>query len=112
MLGLRSAILAGAVTLMAVSAQAMPVLPAGGMTGASADTVESSKIYYRPDYRQRAYKYHHDAEIYRQRRYALFLSGTRWADERRFGRLAEARTTYLPYPAQETVGNPNPPTTP
>jgi hypothetical protein len=51
-------------------------------------------------------------EIYRQRRYALFATGTRWADERRFGRLTEARSTYLPYPAQETVGNPNPPTTP
>lgn len=52
-------------------------------------------------------------EIYRQRRYALFLTGTRWADERRFGRTAtDARTTYLPYPAQETVGNPNPPTAP
>lgn len=51
-------------------------------------------------------------EIYRQRRYALFLTGTRWADERRFGRLAEARIAYLPYPAQETVGNPSPPTTP
>lgn len=51
-------------------------------------------------------------EIYRQRRYALFLTGTRWADERRFGRISEARATYLPYPAQETVGNPNPPTSP
>ena len=51
-------------------------------------------------------------EIYRQRRYALFATGTRWADERRFGRISEARTTWLPYPAQETVGNPNPPTTP
>ena len=51
-------------------------------------------------------------EIYRQRRYALFLTGTRWADQRRFGRISEARTTYLPYPAQETVANPNPPTTP
>ncbi len=51
-------------------------------------------------------------EIYRQRRYALFVTGTRWADERRFGRIAEARATWLPYPAQETVGNPNPPTTP
>jgi hypothetical protein len=51
-------------------------------------------------------------EIYRQRRYALFLTGTRWADERRFGRITEARTVYLPYPAQETVANPNPPTTP
>jgi starch-binding outer membrane protein, SusD/RagB family len=51
-------------------------------------------------------------EIYRQRRYALFLTGTRWADERRFGRLAEARVAYLPYPVQETVSNPNPPTAP
>lgn len=51
-------------------------------------------------------------ETYRQRRYALFLTGTRWADQRRFGRISEARTSYLPYPAQETVGNPNPPTTP
>ena len=51
-------------------------------------------------------------EIYRQRRYALFLTGTRWADERRFNRIAEARVAYLPYPAQETVANPNPPTTP
>ena len=51
-------------------------------------------------------------EIYRQRRYALFLTGTRWADERRFGRLTEARAAYLPYPAQETVSNPNPPSTP
>lgn len=33
-------------------------------------------------------------------------------DERRFGRIAEARTAWLPYPAQETVGNPNPQTTP
>jgi hypothetical protein len=51
-------------------------------------------------------------EIYKQRRYALFLSGLRWADQRRFGRISEARANYLPYPAQETVGNPNPPTTP
>jgi hypothetical protein len=51
-------------------------------------------------------------EIYRQRRYALFLTGSRWADERRFGRLTEARAAWLPYPAQETVSNPNPPTAP
>jgi starch-binding outer membrane protein, SusD/RagB family len=51
-------------------------------------------------------------EIYRQRRYALFLTGTRWADERRFGRLTEARAAWLPYPAQETVSNPNPPSAP
>ena len=36
----------------------------------------------------------------------------RWADKRRFSRIGEARTTYLPYPAQETVGNLNPSTTP
>jgi hypothetical protein len=51
-------------------------------------------------------------EIFRRRRYALFLTGTRWADERRFGRITEARSTYLRYPARETVANPNPPTTP
>jgi hypothetical protein len=51
-------------------------------------------------------------EIFRQRRHALLLTGTRWADERRFGRITEARSTYLPCPAQETVANPNPPTTP
>jgi hypothetical protein len=50
--------------------------------------------------------------LHKQRRYALFVTGTRWADERRFGRITEARTNYLPYPFQETVGNPNPPTTP
>ena len=43
-------------------------------------------------------------EIYRQRYYSLFLMGQHWADERRFGRLAEARTDWLPLPAQETVG--------
>jgi hypothetical protein len=51
-------------------------------------------------------------EIYRQRRYTLFLTGSRWADERRFGRLTEARAAWLPYPAQETVSNPNPPSAP
>lgn len=51
-------------------------------------------------------------EVYRQRRYALFLTGLRWADQRRFGRIAEARTGYLPYPAQEVVGGATPPTTP
>jgi hypothetical protein len=51
-------------------------------------------------------------EIYRQRTYSLFLTGQRWADQRRFGRIAEARTEWLPYPAQETVGNPNAPQSP
>ena len=32
--------------------------------------------------------------------------------ERRFGRISEARATWLPYPAQEKLRNPNPPTTP
>lgn len=51
-------------------------------------------------------------EIYRQRRYALFLTGLRWSDQRRFGRITEARTAWLPYPSQETVGGVTPPTTP
>lgn len=51
-------------------------------------------------------------EIYRQRRYALFLTGLRWSDQRRFGRIAEARIAWLPYPAQELVGGVTPPTSP
>jgi hypothetical protein len=51
-------------------------------------------------------------EIFRQRRYSLFLSGLRWADERRFGKIDQARVTWLPYPAQETVDNPNAPANP
>lgn len=45
-------------------------------------------------------------EIYRQRGYSLFLTGRRWADQRRFGRVSEARATWLPYPEQERVANP------
>ena len=51
-------------------------------------------------------------EIYRQRTYSLFLTGQQWAAQRRFGRIAEARAEWLPYPAQETVGNPNAPQSP
>jgi hypothetical protein len=51
-------------------------------------------------------------EILRQRRYALFLTGTRWADLRRFGRGAEARVAWLPYPAQERASNPGTPGNP
>lgn len=40
-------------------------------------------------------------EIYRQRTYSLFLTGLHWADQRRFGRLAEAKVEYLPYPIAE-----------
>ena len=42
-------------------------------------------------------------EIYRQRSYSLFLTGLHWSDQRRFGRIADARTDWLPLPAQETV---------
>jgi len=50
------------------------------------------------------------AEIFKQRTYSLFLSGLHWADERRFGRISDAKLQWLPYPAQETVNNPNAPT--
>jgi starch-binding outer membrane protein, SusD/RagB family len=51
-------------------------------------------------------------EIYRQRRYSLFLTGLRWSDQRRFGRLSEAKVAYLPYPLSETNTNPNTPPNP
>jgi hypothetical protein len=51
-------------------------------------------------------------EIYRQRTYSLFLTGLHWMDERRLGHIAEAKATWLPYPAQEAVGNPNVPANP
>lgn len=51
-------------------------------------------------------------EILRQRRLSLFLSGQAWADLRRFGRVAEARTTWLPYPEQERASNPGTPPNP
>ncbi len=51
-------------------------------------------------------------EILRQRRYSLFASGLAWADLRRFGRGAEARVNWLPYPLNERSGNPNTPPNP
>ncbi len=51
-------------------------------------------------------------EIYRQRRYSLFALGLRWADQRRFGRIAEAKVAYLPYPLAERSTNPNTPANP
>ena len=51
-------------------------------------------------------------EIYRQRTYSLFLAGLHWADQRRFGRLDEAKVAYLPYPLSETNTNPNTPASP
>jgi hypothetical protein len=51
-------------------------------------------------------------EILRQRRLSLFLTGQAWADLRRFGRAAEARVPWLPYPAQERASNPNTPADP
>jgi starch-binding outer membrane protein, SusD/RagB family len=51
-------------------------------------------------------------EILRQRRYSLFGTGLAWADLRRFGRLQQARVTWLPYPLNERAGNPNTPPNP
>lgn len=51
-------------------------------------------------------------EIYRQRTYSLFSTGLHWADQRRFGRIAEAKVRYLPYPFAERATNPNTPTDP
>ena len=48
-------------------------------------------------------------EIYRQRTYSLFGMGLHWADQRRFGRISEAKVRYLPYPAAEESSNPNTP---
>ena len=51
-------------------------------------------------------------EILRQRRLSLFLTGQSWADLRRFGRTADARVAWLPYPEQERASNPNTPANP
>lgn len=51
-------------------------------------------------------------EVLRQRRYSLFATGTAWADLRRFGRITQARVTWLPYPLNERSGNPNTPPNP
>ncbi|HEY8165630.1 MAG TPA: RagB/SusD family nutrient uptake outer membrane protein [Gemmatimonadaceae bacterium] len=51
-------------------------------------------------------------EIYRQRTYSLFALGLHWADERRFGRISEAKVNYLPYPFTERATNPNTPANP
>jgi hypothetical protein len=51
-------------------------------------------------------------EIYRQRYYSLFVLGLHWADARRFGRIAEAKVSYLPYPFAERASNPNTPANP
>ena len=52
------------------------------------------------------------AEIFRQRTYSLFVTGLHWADLRRFGLIAQAKTTYLPYPFAEKATNPNTPQSP
>ena len=51
-------------------------------------------------------------EIYRQRTYSLFSTGLHWRDQRRFGRIAEAKVRYLPYPFAERATNPNTPADP
>jgi hypothetical protein len=51
-------------------------------------------------------------EIYRQRTYSLFATGLHWADQRRFGRIADAKLEWLPYPLGECSTNPNTPGAP
>ena len=51
-------------------------------------------------------------QIYRERNYSLFGYGKRWADERRFGKIAEAKVAFLPYPLSERASNPNVPPNP
>lgn len=51
-------------------------------------------------------------EIYLQRTYSLFASGLHWADQRRLGRISEAKVAYLPYPFSERATNPNTPQNP
>jgi hypothetical protein len=51
-------------------------------------------------------------EIFRQRTYSLFSTGLHWADERRFGRIAQAKVRYLPYPFAERATNPGTPADP
>lgn len=48
-------------------------------------------------------------EIFRQRTYSLFLTGLHWGDQRRFGRIADAKVEWLPYPQAELCANPNAP---
>ena len=45
-------------------------------------------------------------EIFKQRTWSLFASGLHFADERRFGKIAVAKVTYLPYPFTVCATNP------
>ena len=51
-------------------------------------------------------------EIFAQRTYSLFATGLHWADERRFGKIALAKVTYLPYPFTVRATNPGTPANP
>jgi hypothetical protein len=51
-------------------------------------------------------------EIFTQRTFSLFARGLHWADLRRFGRIAQAKVEYLPYPLAERATNPNTPPNP
>lgn len=51
-------------------------------------------------------------EIFVQRTYSLFSAGLHWGDLRRFGRIAQAKVTWLPYPFGERATNPNTPPNP
>ena len=51
-------------------------------------------------------------QIFRERTYSLFASGLHWADERRLGKISQAKVTYLPYPFQVRATNSNTPANP
>ena len=51
-------------------------------------------------------------EIFTQRTYSLFALGLHWADERRFGKIALAKVTWLPYPFTVRATNPGTPANP
>lgn len=51
-------------------------------------------------------------EIFVQRTYSLFSAGLHWGDLRRFGRVAQAKVAWLPYPFSERATNPNTPANP
>ncbi len=51
-------------------------------------------------------------EILKQRQYELFATGVSLEDLRRFGKIAQAKVAWLPYPQLERDSNPNTPANP
>lgn len=51
-------------------------------------------------------------EILKQRQYELFATGVSLEDLRRFGKIAQAKVAWLPYPQSERDTNPNTPSNP